>query len=193
MLMGAPLTLACQALANGSNPQGGVIKVSMKAPTDCGGGDMYIVGKKDSVVVIFSVDFQDETDKAICKVLLQEFVEAQRSVNSAPSCDYKRGSEPPMELSDIPGIENTPDIAGFISFKLFKDHVKTPEKLKNSVSALVGFNVYQTYHLKATKTYMHMRMRHKSAELLKVLNRAVQTGEEKKEKKTFSGKTFTRS
>ena len=40
---------------------------------------------------------------------------------------------------------------------------------------------------------MHMRMRHKSAELLKVLNRAVQTGEEKKEKKTFSGKTFTRS
>ena len=47
-----------------------------------------------------------------------------------------------MELSDVPGIDGTPDIAGFISFKLFKDHVKTPLKRAQAVSTLTGFLNY---------------------------------------------------
>jgi len=154
---------------------------------------MFITAKTDSVVVIFWVDFADETDKAVCKVFLQEFVESQRSVTGAPSCAYKRGSEPPSELSSFPNIDGTPDIAGFMSFKLFKDHVKTQEKRDRAVSTLIGFLNYLQYHIKASKTYMHMRMRHKVNDLLQVLNRANQTTDEKKEKKTMSGKTFTRA
>ena len=263
LLMGAPLAVALKTFGEGGSPNSDVKKVSIKRPTGCGGGDMFITAKTDSVVVIFSVDFADETDKAVCKVFLQEFVESQRSVTGAPSCAYKRGSEPPSELSSFPNIDGTPDIAGFMSFKLFKDHVKTQEKRDRAVSTLIGFlnylqyhikavtgapscaykrgseppselssfpNIdgtpdiagfmsfklfkdhvktqekrdravstligflnYLQYHIKASKTYMHMRMRHKVNDLLQVLNRANQTTDEKKEKKTMSGKTFTRA
>lgn len=193
LLMGAPLAVALKTFGEGGSPNSDVKKVSIKRPTGCGGGDMFITAKTDSVVVIFSVDFADETDKAVCKVFLQEFVESQRSVTGAPSCAYKRGSEPPSELSSFPNIDGTPDIAGFMSFKLFKDHVKTQEKRDRAVSTLIGFLNYLQYHIKASKTYMHMRMRHKVNDLLQVLNRANQTTDEKKEKKTMSGKTFTRA
>ena len=54
------------------------------------------------------------------------------------------------------------------------------------------FLTYLQYHVKATKTYMHMRMRSKVNALLQVLNRATQTSNETKAKKTITGKTWVK-
>ena len=97
-----------------------------------------------------------------------------------------------MEIQSIPDIDGNPDIAGFISFTIFKSHIATTPKKKEATKLLVHFLTYLQYHVKATKTYMHMRMRSKVNALLQVLNRATQTGTEAKEKKTITGKTWVR-
>jgi len=192
LLVGSTFMGVFRNFVDGKDPEKAVVKVNQRKPTDDGGGDFYVCQKADRVTCIFSVDFADETDKAICRVFMQEFVEAQRSVNNAPPCSYSRGAEPPMELSAIAGISDTPNIAGFLSFTLFKNHVQTRPKQLEVVKLMVGFTTYMQYHIKCTKTYMHMRMRAKVAGLLQVLNRSIQKSSEEKEKKTFGGKTFTR-
>mmetsp|Transcript_17173 Transcript_17173/g.34399 ORF Transcript_17173/g.34399 Transcript_17173/m.34399 type:complete len:166 (-) Transcript_17173:85-582(-) len=164
----------------------------MRKPTQDGGGNCYIVPKGDRVTVVFAVDFADETDKAVTRIFLQEFVEAQRSVNNCPPANFSRGAEPPMEIQSIPNIDGNPDIAGFISFTIFKSHIGTTPKKKEATKLLVHFLTYLQYHVKATKTYMHMRMRNKVNALLQVLNRATQTSNETKAKKTITGKTWVK-
>lgn len=81
------------------------------------------------------------------------------------------------------------DGAGFISFALEQRHVKGKAKDK-AITLLTGFRNYLHYHIKCSKTYLHMRMRKRVAGWLQVLNRAVPVIES--EKKTASGKTFSR-
>ena len=87
--------------------------------------------------------------------------------------------------------EETGDIAGYISFIFEGRHVAKEEVLEKAVTMLVGFRAYLLYHIKATKTYLHMRMRKRVSTWLQVLNRAVPEVEST-EKKTASGKTFKR-
>ena len=58
------------------------------------------------------------------------------------------------------------------------------------------FRNYLHYHIKASKSFLHMRMRSRVVSLLQVLNRAVPDKKTTEEKvavmKTISGKTFTR-
>ena len=53
---------------------------------------MFVCPAASKVVVIFLVDFSDATDKALARVFLQEFVEAQRTVRTAPPVSYSRGT-----------------------------------------------------------------------------------------------------
>ena len=64
------------------------------------------------------------------------------------------------------------------------------ERLEKAITLLSGFRNYLYYHFKATKTYLHMRMRKRVQTWLQVLNRAVP--ETDTEKKTASGKSFKR-
>mmetsp|Transcript_21430 Transcript_21430/g.44644 ORF Transcript_21430/g.44644 Transcript_21430/m.44644 type:complete len:328 (-) Transcript_21430:174-1157(-) len=191
LLVGSPFAEAFKVLEGGGFTSG-VTTIDLHAPTKDGGGKAYIVPKDDRVTVVFSVDFQDETDKAITRIFLQEFVEAQRSVNNCPPAAFSRGHEPPLEVQSVPNIVEE-GIAGFVSFTLFKNHVSTKPKKLQAISLLVNFLTYLQYHVKATKTYMHMRMRNKVNGLLQVLSRAKQESSEVKEKKTFQGKSFQRS
>ena len=45
-------------------------------------------------------------------------------------------------------------------------HVNTPAKLERVVSMLVGFRLFMHYHIKATKSYLHSRMRERVDKLL---------------------------
>ena len=192
LILGAAMEKSFTDFAASKGGDNKVTTITINNPTDNGAGKMYIVPRADRVIVVFSLDFPDNIDAALCRIFLHEFVESQRSVNNAPPCNYSRGAEPPMELAGIAGINDTPEICGFLSFTIFTSQISTPVKLRNAVLHLMTLQDYLQYHIKATKTYMHMRMRGKVVDLLKVLNRAVQTSDEVKEKKTFAGKTFTR-
>jgi len=147
---------------------------------------MFISSAAGKVTVIFYVDFADTTDRAMARVFLQEFVEAQRTVRTAPPVSFSR--EPPGELAGLK-FDWRPDAAGFLSFGLEDRHIQGVKK-ESVTSMLVGFRSYLHYHIKCSKTYLHIRMRKRVAGWLQVLNRSIPQVET--EKKTSAGKTFVR-
>ncbi|BDD54464.1 hypothetical protein MAP00_000082 [Monascus purpureus] len=151
---------------------------------------IYIKASHDRVTVIFSTVFREETDRIFGKVFLQEFVDARRRVHTlqnAPQVLFR--SDPPLELQGVPGLKSTSenDIS-YITFVLFPRHL-TPQRRYENISHIQTFRDYFHYHIKASKAYIHTRMRKRTADFLQVLNRARPENEER-ERKTASGRTF---
>lgn len=149
---------------------------------------MYIEAKADRVTVIFSTIFKDPDDVIIGKVFLQEFREGRKASQTAPAVLYSLG-EPPMELRDLPGARVGENV-GYITFVLFPRHTNKKAR-DNTIDLIHTFRDYLHYHIKCSKVYMHSRMRSKTNDFLKVLNRA--RPEVKLEKKTFSGRSYVPS
>eukprot|EP00602_Paraphysomonas_sp_CaronLab_P009562 CAMPEP_0185020130 /NCGR_PEP_ID=MMETSP1103-20130426/2729_1 /TAXON_ID=36769 /ORGANISM="Paraphysomonas bandaiensis, Strain Caron Lab Isolate" /LENGTH=301 /DNA_ID=CAMNT_0027550845 /DNA_START=93 /DNA_END=998 /DNA_ORIENTATION=- len=180
-VLGGPLHKAFTALANKSSGDATPVTISYRKNEA-----IYVCPSASKVVVVFYVDFADATDRAVARVFLQEFVEAQRTVRTAPPVSFTR--EPPREIASMVSNFN-PDAAGFLAFALEDRHVQG-DRLEKAVTMLTGFRNYLHYHIKCSKTYLHMRMRKRVAGWLQVLNRAVPQLET--EKKTASGKSFSR-
>jgi len=145
---------------------------------------MYIEAKADRVTVIFSTIFKDPDDVVIGKVFLQEFREGRRASQTAPQVLYSVG-EPPMELRDTDA--RVGDNIGYITFVLFPRH--TNRKVRdNTINLIHTFRDYLHYHIKCSKAYIHSRMRAKTTDFLKVLNRARPAI--RQEKKTITGRSF---
>ncbi|EEH11167.1 ARP2/3 complex 34 kDa subunit [Histoplasma capsulatum var. duboisii H88] len=149
---------------------------------------IYIKASHDRVTVIFSTIFRDETDRIFGKVFLQEFVDARRrAIQNAPQVLFRH--DPPLELQGIPGVKASGDgDVGYITFVLFPRHL-TPQRRGENISHIQIFRDYFHYHIKASKAYIHSRMRRRTADFLQVLNRARPENEER-ERKTASGRTF---
>ncbi|KAL3108516.1 hypothetical protein niasHT_015438 [Heterodera trifolii] len=146
---------------------------------------LFIEAKSDRVTVIFSTLFKDPDDVVIGKVFLQEFREGRRASQTAPQVLYSVG-EPPLELRNNPEAR-VGDNVGYITFVLFPRHTNKKAR-DNTISLIHTFRDYLHYHIKCSKAYLHTRMRSKTNDFLKVLNRALPEG--KAEKKTITGRTF---
>ncbi|KAF2001143.1 P34-Arc-domain-containing protein [Amniculicola lignicola CBS 123094] len=149
---------------------------------------IYIKASHDRVTVLFSTIFREETDRIFGKVFLQEFVDARRrAIQNAPQVLFR--NDPPLELQNIPGINNSGSgEIGYITFVLFPRHL-TKQRRAEVISHIQTFRDYFHYHIKASKAYIHSRMRRRTADFLQVLRRARPENEEK-ERKTASGRTF---
>ncbi|POW07498.1 hypothetical protein PSTT_08260, partial [Puccinia striiformis] len=143
---------------------------------------IYVIPNVDRVTVIFSTIFREDTDMVYGKVFLQEFVDARRrpAIQTAPQILYSN-REPPREISHIPGLAATENM-GYVTF----------ETAFSTISRIQLFRDYLHYHIKASKAYLHSRMRARTNEFLKILNRAKPEVLDK-ERKTASGRTFVRS
>jgi len=154
---------------------------------------IFIKPGNDRCTVVYAVNFPDETDNAIARVMLQQFAKESSKVNGAPPCQYNEARNPPMEIRDDPKVALYGDGCGFVSFVVFASHLgPKPEKFDKAATMLCTFRNYLHYHIKASKTYLHMRMRGKVKNWLQVLNRSHHEKGEK-EAKTASGKTFKRT
>ena len=81
-------------------------------------------------------------------------------------------------------------LSGLVSALLFARH--SGDKVQDQTIDLVHlFRNYLHYHIKCSKTYLHMRMRKRVVGWMQVLNRAL-PDLEGGEKKTAGGKTFVR-
>jgi actin related protein 2/3 complex subunit 2 len=170
---------------------------------------IYIKASHDRVTVIFSTVFSDETDRVFGKVFLQEFADARRrAIQNAPQVLFR--NDPPLELQGIPGLKSGKGEMSYITFGeslllfplqpvrcyanhcaisvLFPRHL-TPQRRYEVISHIQTFRDYFHYHIKASKAYIHSRMRRRTADFLQVLRRARPETEEK-ERKTASGRTF---
>jgi len=145
---------------------------------------MYVEAKSDRVTVIFSTTFKDPDDVIIGKVFMQEFREGRKASQTAPSVLYTHG-EPPNELKGTDA--KVGDNIGYITFILFPRHTNKKAR-DNTINLIHTFRDYLHYHIKCSKAYIHSRMRAKTSDFLKVLNRA--RPEAKTEKKTITGKSF---
>ncbi|KAF8751934.1 Arp2/3 complex 34 kDa subunit [Rhizoctonia solani] len=152
---------------------------------------IYVRAGIDRVTVVFSTEFQDETDKVVGRVFLQEFVDARRqpSIQTAPQVLYSN-REPPLEIRGVQGL-NVSDDVGYVTFVIFPRHFSNPVVAANTISHIQLFRDYLHYHIKCSKAYMHSRMRHRVTEFLKVLNRAKTESVGEKERKTVTGRTFS--
>eukprot|EP00051_Salpingoeca_urceolata_P026657 m.478081 g.478081 ORF g.478081 m.478081 type:complete len:300 (-) comp21028_c0_seq1:74-973(-) len=150
------------------------------------GESMYISSHKDRVTVVFSTKFQDDDDVIIGKVFMQEFKEGKKGNNAAPTVLFTH-KDPPQELQGT--AAETGDNIGYVTFVLFARHTD-PKVSDRSIDLIHTFRDYLHYHIKCSKAYLHSRMRSRTSELLKVLNRA--RPDVAKTKKTASGRSFIR-
>lgn len=164
---------------------------------------LFLCQQADRLLVTFALDFKDDMDQAMARVLLQEFVETQRTINGVPHCAYSRTL--PLELQSLglgclrPVVlegetQEEEGIAGFLTFAVFPSHVQgdgkdeTAAKIERVVGHLMGFRSFLHYHIKASKTYLHTRMRFGADRLLERLSRAIP----QVDTTTTTGKTWTR-
>ncbi|KAJ4372310.1 Arp complex subunit [Neocucurbitaria cava] len=149
---------------------------------------IYVKASHDRVTVIFSTVFREETDRIFGKVFLQEFVDARRrAIQNAPQVLFR--NDPPLELQGIPGVDTSGSAEiGYITFVLFPRHL-SKQRRAEVISHIQTFRDYFHYHIKASKAFIHSRMRKRTADFLQVLRRARPEAEEK-ERKTASGRTF---
>lgn len=153
------------------------------------GEAIFIRASNDRVTVIFSTQFNDETDRIFGKVFLQEFFDARKlqKLQSAPQVTYSN-REPPLEIRQIPGLARS-EAVGYVTFILTPRHFANPVQALSTISRIELFRDYLHYHIKCSKAYMHSRMRYRVAEFLKILNRA-KPEVESQERRTISGRTF---
>ena len=104
---------------------------------------------------------------------------------------FSEAKNPPLEIRPLVGAKQE-GFVGYVSLTVFARHVDSPTKLAKKVDLCLAFRHYLHYHIKAAKTNLHMRMRRKVRGWLQVLNRAALASEAPREKKTISGRTFTR-
>jgi len=149
----------------------------------------YIKPESDRVIVIFEMAFRDLDDVVLAKLFLQEYQDARKSMNNAPSVSYSQ-KEPPLELKGVPNLR-VKEGTGYVSFVLFAPHISGKKK-EVSIDNIQTFRNYLQYHMKCSKAYMHTRMRNRVRTFLQVLNRA-KSDPQKVEKKTITGKTFARA
>ncbi|XP_071102617.1 actin-related protein 2/3 complex subunit 2-like [Haliotis cracherodii] len=146
---------------------------------------MYVEAKKDRTTVIFSTIFKDDDDIVIGKVFMQEFKEGRRKYQQAPQVLFSH-KEPPQELDNTEA--RTGDNIGYITFVLFPRHTNKKAR-DNTINLIHTLRDYLHYHIKCSKAYIHQRMRAKTTDFLKVLNRARPENKDK-EKRTITGRTF---
>jgi len=149
---------------------------------------MFVEAKPDRVTVVFSTIFKDEDDIVIGKVFMQEFKEGRKASHTAPQVLFSH-REPPMELKDMPDAR-VGDNIGYITFVLFPRHTSKQAR-DNTINLIHTFRNYLHYHIKCSKAYIHSRMRSKTSDFLKILNRA-RPEKQDREKKTITGRTLTK-
>jgi len=182
-IMGGPLARILDKVATGKSSATDELVELHYRPDE----SVYIQPGKDQVTLVFCIRFKDPDDIIIAKVFLQEFAEARRQVQNAPSVQYLK--DPPGELKNVSNVPVGDDI-GYVTFVLFKRQCEASQHV-NTITNILTFRDYLHYHIKCSKAYMHSRMRARVDALLKVLNRAKQDTESKA-KRTMDGRVFVR-
>ncbi|CDS36496.1 actin related protein 2:3 complex subunit 2 [Echinococcus multilocularis] len=152
-------------VANASSPSAKILQGTIHFRSD---ETMFVQAMSDRVTVIFSTRFKDLHDIVLGKVFLQEFSEAKRRYDGAPQVIYQH-RDPPKELRGTDAVSG--ENIFYITFVLLPRHVSAQNRAK-TIDLIHLMRTYMHYHIKCMKAYLQMRMRAKTSEFLKILNRA---------------------
>jgi actin related protein 2/3 complex subunit 2 len=189
-VVGAPLWICFGSMLSGARPPRQHYVVNYR-PNEC----MYVIPQQDLVIVVYSICFENQVEQAIAKVFLQEIEVTRRTSKDlavGPSVNFTE--DPPHELKMIKGITpKTPKgtFIGFVSLAVSKRNIEGNGRLEKAVGLAEAYRSFLVFHIKATKSQMHTRIRTRCSNWLQVLNRAMPE-KLNTEKKTITGRTFKR-
>ncbi|KAG2483731.1 hypothetical protein HYH03_017449 [Edaphochlamys debaryana] len=174
LLAGHPIRQVFQALEAGTL-QGGPPLLCCNTP-----GQAYVIkpAGPDAVALVFPLVFSSRQDAAIGVACLQEFVEARRgaALGRAPIVSYSARDVP----GEMTGVDLSPVLGpgggslvngGYLTFSLSRRHVAGPQQ-EGLVWLLACLHHFVHYHVKATKSMMHSRMRRRVAAMVDLLGGA---------------------
>lgn len=149
-------------------------KASAKCEYSCRPTEkVWIIPASDNVTVFFAISFDDAVDKAIAKLILTELEEARRQIKNSPSVTKMHEDRIPEALvQEFPTLkgQTMKFNNGLIGMTLFKHHILP--NYDRPADFLQGFRQYLHYHIYASKTYLHGRIRKKVASLRTQLEQA---------------------
>jgi len=184
----APLWICFKALLEGGRAPRPHYSICVRP-----GESMYVIPQSDLVVVVFSICFENQVEAAVAKVFLQEIEISRRQsrdLATAPSVTYTHDA--PHELKQIKGLDlsTAPGFIGYVSLAISKRNLDGG-RMEKCITLVEGYRAYLNFHVKATKSQLHTRIRSRSSTWLQVLNRAMPE-KLNAEKKTITGRTFKR-
>lgn len=195
-VLAAPFLAGMRLVAAGQSATGWAYRLR---PSD---EAIFIVPRADRLVVVFALTFPDVMERAMARVLAQEFVEASRRVSGAPPAIFtEAGMQAPAEVRALPlqpptstatATDAAPgDRLGYLSLALSLRHFDTPTRAESVATQLAMFRTGLGYHIKAAKSAMHARMRGRADDWLAVLQHATPDDEEPTASATSGGSTTT--
>jgi len=120
----------------------------------------WLICKPDRVLVIFSVDLDDEVDVALGRAFCQEFAETNRKpTDFSLPCTFHEPKEPPSDLRGA-NITVSPNV-GFLTLTLSDQCVQnaSEDRLYALARPVMTFRNFFLFHLKHAKSYLHSRLR----------------------------------
>lgn len=121
-------------------------------------------------MVVFVVSFEEEMERCLARLFLQQFEVTQRKIPLTPHCEYRRPNQATKELQSIMNKDDhdqlMPPPVGFLSFTFFPSSAASNARRLQAVDLLVNFLPYMNRHVKSTKSMMLNSMRSKRSDLL---------------------------
>lgn len=121
-------------------------------------------------MVVFVVSFEEEMERCLARLFLQQFEVTQRKIPLTPHCEYRRPNQATKELQNILGNNKHDEMmsppVGFLSFTFFPSTAASNVRRLKAMDLLVNFLPYMNRHVKSTKSMMINRMRSKRGDLL---------------------------
>ena len=125
------------------------------------------------VMVVFVVSFEEEMERCLARLFLQQFEVTQRKIPLTPHCEFRRPNQATKELKSIIGSnidsehnQLLPSPVGFLSFTFFPSSAASKARHLMAVDLLLNFLPYMNRHVKSTKSMMLNRMRSKRYDIL---------------------------
>lgn len=121
-------------------------------------------------IILFRVRFQDAVEQVLARLILQQFSLSQSQIHQQhngvkastsrrPHCEFRRPSDPPLELQNADGC-NEEDVVGFVSFVFFPSHhLPTLASQKKATHEMMNFLTYLDDKVKDIKGYMQSQVR----------------------------------
>jgi Arp2/3 complex, 34 kD subunit p34-Arc len=137
-------------------------------------GSYHCISSSSKVMMVYRVCFEDEMERSLARLFLQEFQNTQTKVAVTPYCEYRRPNDMTEEMKRILADdaksqgENVkfPPTVGLLTLTFFPSSTATEERRQKAVELLVNFLPYVDRHVKSTKSMMLSRMRIKRNDLL---------------------------
>lgn len=134
------------------------------------------------VMVVYLVSFEEEMERCLARLFLQQFEITQKKVPLTPHIEFRRPNQATTELKQVmqhnANVSNEakctmPPAIGFLTFTFFPSSAASEDRRLKAVDLIVNFLPYINKHVKSTKSMMLNRMRAKKDDLLPSIEESV--------------------